>query len=120
MAADLINLKQFDECEELLNKGINHGETQGENNWLPELYRLKGELLLATGKGGGQQSRNWFEKAIATAASQQSRSCELRAATSLATLATSSYDDNRRLQSAYDAFTEGHETQDLIAAKLLL
>ncbi len=120
LASDLINLKQFDECEELLNQGINHGESQGENNWLPELYRLKGELLLATGKGGAQQSRSWFEKALATAAGQQSRSCELRAATSLATLATSSYDDNSRLQGAYNAFTEGHETQDLIAANLLL
>ena len=64
--------------------------------------------------------RDRFEKALATAAGQQSRSCELRAATSLATLATSSYDDNSRLQGAYNAFTEGHETQDLIAANLLL
>jgi predicted ATPase len=62
-------------------------------------------------------------RAISIARSQQARSLELRATMSLARLwnAQNRSDDARRwLQDVYSWFTEGLETPDLQAARLLL
>jgi class 3 adenylate cyclase/tetratricopeptide (TPR) repeat protein len=93
------------------------GERQAE----AELYRVKGELLLADGQQ--DQAEECLRKASAVARNQQARSLELRATTSLARLLR---DTDRRgeartmLTEIYGWFTEGFDTADLKDAKRLL
>ena len=94
-----------------------------EERWaMPELVRVKGELLLSQGAPGAS-AEGHFRQALDWARQQGALSWELRAATSLARLLR----DQGRLPDAvaclrpiYDRFTEGFGTADLIAAKQLL
>jgi predicted ATPase len=97
----------------------------GEGVWTAELYRLKGDMLLAQDNTRHQQeeAEGCLQQALAIARQQQARSWELRAATSLARLWQSQ--DKRQaaydlLAPVYDWFTEGFDTADLKEAKALL
>jgi hypothetical protein len=88
-----------------------------------ELHRLKGELLLQQSSGNQPEAETCFQKALDVARSQQAKSWELRAATSLARL----WQPQDKRQEAYDLlapvynwFTEGFDTADLKEAKALL
>jgi len=96
---------------------------QGERWYEPELYRLKGELLLAQSPDNHAEADTCFHHAITIAQTQQTKSFELRAATSLARL----WQQQGKRQEAYDLlapvyhwFTEGFDTADLQDAKALL
>ena len=84
-------------------------------------YRLRGAVLSEAGNAA--EATSWFQQAIDTARSQQARSLELRAATSLAGLWV---DQGRRVEAhdllapVYDWFTEGFDTADLKDAGALL
>jgi predicted ATPase len=73
--------------------------------------------------GDAAEASAWLQRAIDTARSQQAKSLELRAATSLARLWR---DQGKRAEARdllapiYDWFTEGFDTQDLKDAKALL
>jgi predicted ATPase len=87
-----------------------------------ELYRLKGELLLARATETGEVEA-WFRKAIEIARGQEAKSWELRATTSLARLLSrQGHRDEARVMLAeiYGWFTEGFNTADLKDAKSLL
>ena len=58
-------------------------DTTGEHWYEPELYRLKGELLLQQSSDHQAEAESCFHHAIAVAHTQQAKSFELRAATSL-------------------------------------
>jgi len=97
---------------------------KSEERWFDaELHRLKGQLLLQQSPDNATEAESCFQQAISIAQHQSAKSWELRAATSLAKLWQSQgkrqavYD---LLISIYDWFTEGHDTADLIDAKLLL
>jgi predicted ATPase len=87
-----------------------------------ELYRLKGEALLA-GAGTLSEAETAIEKGIGVARRQNAKSWELRAATSLARLRRQ---QGRREEAAallapiLGWFTEGFDTADLKAARTLL
>lgn len=93
--------------------------------WIvPEFLRRKGELLMVRGASGEvTMAEDHFRQALDSARRQGALSWELRAATSLARLWCS---QSRRpealalLQPVYDGFTEGFDTADLRAAKVLL
>ena len=88
-----------------------------------ELWRLKGELARQTGLECLPQAENCLRKAIAVAHSQEAKSWELRATTSLARLlAKQGHRDQARsrLAEIYYWFTEGFDTADLKEAKSLL
>jgi predicted ATPase/DNA-binding winged helix-turn-helix (wHTH) protein len=98
---------------------------QSERSWImPELLRLKGDLLLLQkSPAGAEMAEDLFRQALDQARQQGALSWELRAATSLARLLYRqgrSADAVACLQPVYDRFTEGFETADLIAAKRLL
>jgi tetratricopeptide (TPR) repeat protein len=87
-----------------------------------ELYRLRGEALLA-GAGMVSEAETAIEKAIAVARRQNAKSWELRAATSLARLRRQQGRPQEAvalLAPIYAWFTEGLDTADLQAARTLL
>jgi tetratricopeptide (TPR) repeat protein len=98
----------------------------GERCYEAELYRLKGELMqLVDCESWGEEgtSEECFLKALTIAQSQQAKSWELRAATSLARLWQSQgkrQEAYELLQPVYGWFTEGFDTADLKEAKAIL
>jgi predicted ATPase/DNA-binding winged helix-turn-helix (wHTH) protein len=96
-----------------------------EERWcVAELLRIKGELVLSEGgPDAAETAEDHFGQALDWARRQGALSWELRAATSLARLW---HDQNRTraareiLAAVYDRFTEGFDTADLKAARLLL
>jgi predicted ATPase len=98
-------------------------EKTGSRLMDPELYRLKGELLLASDPSVEPDAEVAFRNAIDTARRQSTKSWELRAATSLARLLRhqGKRDEARRtIAEVYEWFTEGFDTLDLKEAKALL
>jgi predicted ATPase len=98
-------------------------DTTGARWYEPELYRLKGDLLLQQHLDNQAEAEACFHHAISIAQRQQAKSLELRAATSLARL----WHQHGKRQEAYDLlapvytwFTEGFDTADLKDAKALL
>ena len=87
-----------------------------------ELYRLKGELTFQKAKDLGEVEAH-FLTSLDVARSQDAKSMELRAATSLARLWQGQGKTNEArelLAPVYDWFTEGFDTADLKDAKALL
>ena len=88
-----------------------------------ELYRLKGELLLAGADPGWQEAERCFRQALEIARRQSAKSLELRAATSLSRLLQRQgkrEEARRLLTEVYAWFTEGFDTADLKDARALL
>jgi predicted ATPase len=107
----------------VLTEALTLTDTTGGRWCAPELYRLKGELLLQQHSGNRAEAEHCFHHALDIARSQQAKSFELRAATSLAKL----WHQQRKRQEAHDLlapvyhwFTEGFDTADLKDTKALL
>jgi predicted ATPase len=99
-------------------------EDSGERWWEADLYRLKGELLLAAQSTQNRaEAEARFHRALEIAQGQSAKAFELRAATSLARLWAR---QGKRAQAQdllapiYGWFTEGLDTADLKDAKALL
>ena len=100
------------------------GREDGEQWYVPELLRIKGEVLLTqTPNQALQAAADCFAQAAEMAREQGALFWELRAALSAARLRV--MHNNRAgaaqvLQLDYDRFTEGFDTADLKAAEALL
>jgi predicted ATPase len=95
----------------------------GERHDEANLYRLKGELLLALPNAHQAEAEACFRQAIATARRQSAKSWELRAVLSLSRLyhqQGKEEDARPMLAEIYGWFTEGFGTVDLQEAKALL
>jgi predicted ATPase len=95
----------------------------GEHFWEAELYRLKGELLLARSAKNHTEAETCFQKALDVARRQEAKSLELRAAMSLSRLwqqQGKKREARELLAEVYGWFTEGFDTVDLKEAKELL
>jgi predicted ATPase len=95
----------------------------GERFYEAELYRLKGELLLAQSVYQTTEAEACFHKALDVTRRQQAKSLELRASMSLAHLWRRQGKQNKArelLAGVYGWFTEGFDTADLQEAKALL
>ncbi len=105
-----------------IDEALAEARTHNERWWDAELHRLRGEFLLMHGADASDVEAALL-RAIEIAQSQQARSLELRATMSLARLwiaQNRSADARHRLRDVYTWFTEGFETPDLQAARLLL
>jgi predicted ATPase len=94
-----------------------------ERRWDAELYRLKGEVLLARSAEHHAEAEACFQQALAVASRQEAKSLELRAAMSLARLWLQQgkrAEARELLASIYGWFTEGFDTADLREAQTLL
>jgi predicted ATPase len=98
---------------------------QSEESWCtPELYRRRGELLLAAGgETAEDQADIEFQDAIATAAAQGAKLPELRASVARARLQAARGKRQQAraiLTPVYGWFSEELETRDLLEARELL
>jgi DNA-binding SARP family transcriptional activator len=96
-------------------------EETDERHWEAELYRVRGELLLAQGDETDAEAS--FHKAIDVARRQQAKSWELRATVSLCRLRQHQgrrEEAHQRLAEIYGWFTEGFDSPDLVEAQTLL
>ena len=106
-----------------LTEAFTLAETSGESWYVPELYRLKGTLLLHQSPDHQVEAAVCFQHAIRSAQSQHAKSLELRAATSLARLWQQQgkrAEAQALLAPIYGWFTEGFDTADLQEARALL
>ena len=107
----------------VLTEALTLMDTTGERVSEPELYRLKGALLFQQSLENHLEAETCFQQAMAIAQSQQAKSWELRAATSLARLWQQQgkrTEARELLAPVYGWFTEGFDTADLQEAKALL
>lgn len=109
-------LHSIDECLEQIER-----PGWQERVWLAEVLRLKGWMLMRSGRG--EEAEVPLRASIDWARQQQARSWELRSSTTLAELLVErEHRDAARelLAPIYGWFTEGFETKDLKDAKALL
>jgi TOMM system kinase/cyclase fusion protein len=95
----------------------------GERFYEPELYRLKGALLLQQNTANQAEAESCFARAMTIAQNQQAKSWELRATMSLSRLWQQQgkrAEARELLAPIYGWFTEGFDTADLQEAKVLL
>ena len=90
---------------------------------LPEFLRLKGNLLLAINPDHAPEAGDWLQQAVEVAQELGARMLELRAAISLSRLwrdQGKAEQGRRVLSGAFEKFTEGFTTADLVEARELL
>ncbi len=109
---------------ELIDKAIARSERDEQFWFLPELLRVKGELVSSMAERRTLATvEEHFVKALDWARRQRALAWELRAATSLARVWLDqgrSSEAHDLLDGTYGRFSEGFETADLRAAKMLL
>jgi predicted ATPase len=112
---------RYTEARNALNEAIILVEKNDERFQEAELYRLKGELLLAE-SNDQVRAEEWFNRAISTAERQGSKAWKLRATVSLARLWQKQGQREKAftaLSAVHDSFTEGRGTPDLVDAAAL-
>jgi predicted ATPase len=123
LAEGLAMAGQFDEAMALINEAIAHGERHGKSFHTPELFRIKGELLVCAPEANLSEAEDWLSRSLQLARRQSALAWELRTTTSLAVLRRKQdrhAEAHGTLAAVYDRFTEGFETSDLRAARRLL
>jgi tetratricopeptide (TPR) repeat protein len=110
-----------DKALEVISKAIADSNLRQEFSHYAEILRLEGWMLLEAGKN--DEAEQVIENSIAFARQQQSRSWELRSTMTLVGLLNNrgqKREARERLENIYNWFTEGHNTHDLVQARLLL
>ena len=124
LAEALGNESRAEEALNVLAEALAVASKNGDQMYEAEIYRLKGELLLASSRGENRrEAESCFRRAIEIARRQGAKSWELRAVTSLSRLLQKQgqHDEARRmLAEIYGWFSEGFDTADLKDAKVLL
>lgn len=116
-------LGRIDEAWQVVEAGLDFASKLRERVAEAELYRLRGELVLAREPHAHDEAAACFARALAVADEQSARGWKLRAAMSFARLRLR---QGRRaegravLDPVYAGFTEGHATPDLMDAHRLL
>jgi predicted ATPase len=124
LAQGLGAVGQVAEARLAIDEALDRSNRNEERWCLPELLRIKGELLrLGQQESATETAEGCFVKALAEARRQEALSWELRAATSMAKLwheqgkSAAAHD---LLSGVYDRFTEGLDTLDLRTAHTLI
>jgi predicted ATPase len=123
LALAYAELGQADDARRCIDEAIDKAERSTEKWCEAELHRIAGEVDLKSREPDAAIAEGCFDRALAVARRQQTKSWELRAATSLARL----WRDQGKAPQArellapiYGWFTEGFDTLDLREAKALL
>ncbi|MGB5736772.1 MAG: AAA family ATPase [Thiohalocapsa sp.] len=119
----LISIGETGKASAMLEEAFAMVAHNDEHQWESELFRLRGDVLLAQQVPDAVAAEREYRQAMDLANAQGARSLALRAATSLARLLVAQGDVREarvELKRVYDQFTEGFDTADLVAAKALL
>jgi predicted ATPase/DNA-binding winged helix-turn-helix (wHTH) protein len=124
LAEGLAAAGQVDDARDVLAEALAQEES-GDTDWcLAELLRIAGELaLLEESPRAADIAEHRFQQSLETARKQAALSWELRAAMSLGRLwlgRGKASEAKHLLASVYGRFSEGFETDDLRAARILL
>jgi predicted ATPase/DNA-binding winged helix-turn-helix (wHTH) protein len=107
-----------------IDEALARSRRNHENWYISELLRVKGELLLRTGGTiAASHAEKLFRQSLALARRKKTPAWELRTAVSLSRLwreHSRATEAEILLKSAYDKFTEGFDTVDLVVARRLL
>jgi predicted ATPase len=120
-AQGLCKTGQFEEALFTVNGAIARATNSGAEFDLPELLRIKSQILAS--QHDREAAMNCLTEAIAAARAQSALAWELRSTMALARMLS---EDGQRDQArhalalVYDRFTEGFETADLKLARALL
>jgi class 3 adenylate cyclase/predicted ATPase len=123
LAMAYAELGQLDDAWRCVDDAIETIERSKEKWCEAEVHRIAGEIALKSREPELAKAEAYFERALAVARQQQTKSWELRAAMSMARLWR---DQGKRheardlLAPVYGWFTEGFDTLDLKEAKALL
>jgi predicted ATPase/DNA-binding winged helix-turn-helix (wHTH) protein len=118
----LVTMGRHAEAIALAGDTIRLAAANGIRVFTPELLRVKGRALLATGRPN-VDAEMCFVQSLELSRRQGARAWELRSATDLAALWARlgrSADARALLLPAFEQFTEGLDTADLVAAERLL
>jgi tetratricopeptide (TPR) repeat protein len=119
----LAAIGQFTEGITLIDETIRLVETNGDVSYLPELLRVKANLLLSMPQPGPCDAVMYLTQSLEFSRRQSARAWELRTAVDLAALlADQGQSESGRalLQPVFEQFVEGFDTADLKAAERLL
>ena len=122
-AAAFLEAGEIEEGIRFLSEALQAVETGGERWYEVELYRLKGELLLASSINAQTEVEACFQRALAIAHAQGARLFQLRAAMALSRLQCDPEERkcrNALLGSVYDGFVEGFDAPELKETRALL
>jgi predicted ATPase/DNA-binding winged helix-turn-helix (wHTH) protein len=106
-----------------VEEALGRAERIGEAWLVPEILRLKAQILLVQDRSHAAEAENCLLRSLDLAREQQALSWELRSATSLVLLRRDQGhvgEARDRLMSVYGRFTEGFGTADLVVAKRIL
>jgi Flp pilus assembly protein TadD len=117
LAEALLSQGELDEPLALIGQALETAESSGEHHYIPEMFRIRGEIHLARGDSAAAERE--FQEAIELARRTDCRLLELRAAASwlrAGTTAAARY----ALSQALAWFTEGTGAPQITAARKLL
>jgi len=124
LASGLVHVGGVADALVTIDAVLERCERTGEGWALAELLRVRGEVLLLEGApGAAVAAEDHYQRSLDCARSHGALSWELRSATSLARLLSDQgrfADATALLRPVYDRFTEGFDTADLTAARVLL
>jgi predicted ATPase len=111
------------EAMTLIDETIQQVEANGDTVYVPELLRVKANLLLSPLQPSPGDAEMHFMQSLELSRRQGARACELRIATDLAALLAGqgrTEGAQRLLQPVFEQFVEGVDTPDLKTAGRLL
>ncbi len=120
-AEALLHHGQAAEALDVLNEALAEGDKKNDHHFEAELYRLKGECLVALSRH--DETEACFDLALTVSREQGARSLELRAAVSMARLwfgQGRQGEARQLLEGVYSGFTEGFDSPDLQQAAALI
>ncbi|WP_445219491.1 ATP-binding protein [Bradyrhizobium sp. Pa8] len=119
----LLALGQIERSARLIDDAIGLVEQGGDHLYMPELLRMKGNVLLSLPQPATDEAENHFRRSLDLSRRSDAKAWELRAAIDLAKLIAGRgqrADAKRLLRSALGGFSDGSQTSDIgIANKLL-
>jgi predicted ATPase/DNA-binding winged helix-turn-helix (wHTH) protein len=123
LAEALCKVGSFQEARSLVEQTLERTVSCGEKWWRPELLRARGEILLSGPNSERSLAETALLLAIETAREQSALTWELKATLSLgrAWMQQGKTDKARDvLEAVCSRFTEGFETNDLVAARKII
>jgi predicted ATPase len=123
LARSYAELGKLDDAWRCISEATTTAEPTKERVWEADIQRIAGDIALMSSQPDAAKAEAYYERALAIAREQQTKSWELRAAMSMARIGRSQgklQQARELLAPVYGWFNEGFDTRDLKEAKTLL